>query len=223
MRNRHILLITAHPDDECMFFAPFIIRSISLGVKITLLCLTNGQGGGDGWLRESELRKAARLIGISRCIIVNDRRLPDSMKANWDDTVVQQICSRYFASIDLVVTFDNYGVSGHPNHRACSRVRFREHLHLRSVNLVWKYASLLSLFVDLFHNQYIFVLSPAELLIAYRAMRQHKSQLLWFRYLYLAFSRYLLINTLTATPLDWTENPAANVGSTRGALARSFE
>lgn len=222
--NRHILLITAHPDDECMFFAPFIIRSAGLGATITLLCLTNGQGGGDGRIRESELRRAARRIGISRCIVVNDRRLPDSMQASWSDAIVQQVCSRHFAGIDVVVTFDSYGVSGHPNHRACSHVRFREHLHLRSVNLLWKYAGLLSLFVDLFHSQqHIFVLSPAELFTAYQAMRQHKSQLLWFRCLYLLFSRYMLINTFGAAALDRTENPAANVGPTRGTLARSLE
>lgn len=27
-------------------------------------------------------------------------------------------------------------------------------------------------------------------------MGEHKSQLLWFRYLYLIFSRYIMINTL---------------------------
>lgn len=29
-----------------------------------------------------------------------------------------------------------------------------------------------------------------------RAMRQHKSQLLWFRRLYIHFSRYMIINSL---------------------------
>ena len=29
-----------------------------------------------------------------------------------------------------------------------------------------------------------------------RAMKQHKSQMVWFRYLYIMFSRYMVINTL---------------------------
>lgn len=29
-----------------------------------------------------------------------------------------------------------------------------------------------------------------------RAMKRHKSQMVWFRYLYVAFSRYMVINTL---------------------------
>ena len=39
-----ILLITAHPDDECMFFAPTIISSTltKSNVEIFLLCLSEG-------------------------------------------------------------------------------------------------------------------------------------------------------------------------------------
>lgn len=48
-------------------------------------------------------------------------------------------------------------------------------------------------------------LSPAvftsglwEYLIAARALREHKSQMLWFRYLYMTFSRYMWVN-------EWVE------------------
>ena len=38
-----ILFVTAHPDDECMFFAPtFLALKRSTGVQIHLLCLTDG-------------------------------------------------------------------------------------------------------------------------------------------------------------------------------------
>lgn len=32
--------------------------------------------------------------------------------------------------------------------------------------------------------------------LIHKAMKQHRSQLLWFRRLYMLFSRYMLINTL---------------------------
>lgn len=36
------LVVTAHPDDECMFFAPAIIQLVSLNVDVHLLCLSQG-------------------------------------------------------------------------------------------------------------------------------------------------------------------------------------
>ena len=37
-----VLLITAHPDDECMFFAPTIISLTQNDVEVFLLCLSEG-------------------------------------------------------------------------------------------------------------------------------------------------------------------------------------
>ena len=42
-KENNILIITAHPDDECMFFAPTIKGlSRSAEIVIHLLCFTNG-------------------------------------------------------------------------------------------------------------------------------------------------------------------------------------
>ena len=53
--RRVVLLITAHPDDECMFFAPFLLQSCPTS-HVHVLCLTTGNwnnkqcvcGGGGG-------------------------------------------------------------------------------------------------------------------------------------------------------------------------------
>lgn len=38
-----ILLITAHPDDECMFFAPIVLSlGRSVRAEVFLLCLSEG-------------------------------------------------------------------------------------------------------------------------------------------------------------------------------------
>ena len=37
------LIVTAHPDDECMFFAPTIIRLVELNATVRLLCLSAGK------------------------------------------------------------------------------------------------------------------------------------------------------------------------------------
>lgn len=36
------LVVTAHPDDECMFFAPTIIRLVELKASVQVLCLSEG-------------------------------------------------------------------------------------------------------------------------------------------------------------------------------------
>lgn len=39
---KHTLILTAHPDDECMFFAPTVISLASNGCNISALCLSAG-------------------------------------------------------------------------------------------------------------------------------------------------------------------------------------
>ena len=41
-RGKRVLLITAHPDDECMFFGPVIYHVLKEASSFSLLCLTNG-------------------------------------------------------------------------------------------------------------------------------------------------------------------------------------
>lgn len=40
---RRVLIVTAHPDDECMFFGPTIFKLTKAGCSIYLLCLSNGK------------------------------------------------------------------------------------------------------------------------------------------------------------------------------------
>ena len=67
-----ILLVTAHPDDECMFFTPTIVDFQKKGFKIDLLCLSTGNAEGKGEIRVKELLASARVLGIDRTFSVND-------------------------------------------------------------------------------------------------------------------------------------------------------
>jgi hypothetical protein len=40
---RTALILTAHPDDEVMFFTPSILALLAAGWKVKALCLSNGQ------------------------------------------------------------------------------------------------------------------------------------------------------------------------------------
>ena len=41
-KKKKVLVLTAHPDDECMFFAPTILRLRKKGIEVSLLCMTTG-------------------------------------------------------------------------------------------------------------------------------------------------------------------------------------
>lgn len=60
-----------------------------------------------------------------------------------------------------------------------------------------------------------FVSGAAEYKTALRAMMQHRSQLVWFRWLYVAFSRYMWVN-------EWVEvDPATYTNIKQSASARN--
>lgn len=42
-RQLKVLLVIAHPDDECMFFTPVILSLLKRGCDIHVLCLTTGE------------------------------------------------------------------------------------------------------------------------------------------------------------------------------------
>lgn len=41
--GRQVLLVTAHPDDEAMFFAPTVLGLTRLGHQVSLLCFSTGK------------------------------------------------------------------------------------------------------------------------------------------------------------------------------------
>lgn len=70
---RSVLLVTAHPDDECMFFTPSIRKFIDEGFRVDLLCLSEGNFDGMGGERTIELRRSAEVLGIDSVTIINDQ------------------------------------------------------------------------------------------------------------------------------------------------------
>ncbi len=144
------LLITAHPDDESMFFTPTLRNLIHLDSKnerhnqkpnIQLLCLSNGdyRDVSDGPVRTKELYKACSLIGIdgqktsdtASVIVLDDDRLKDGPNEVWNSdliantvlehiqTILSSIQKQQSTQPQLninIITFDQGGVSDHPNH-----------------------------------------------------------------------------------------------------------
>ncbi|CAJ1064382.1 N-acetylglucosaminyl-phosphatidylinositol de-N-acetylase [Xyrichtys novacula] len=116
------LVVTAHPDDECMFFAPSIIQLLDLNVSVYLLCLSEGNYYNQGALRRQELLDSCAVLGIpdSRVTVINHKKLPDDPKAEWSVSLVSSLIVNHIRdhSFNMVLTFDGRGVSGHANHIA---------------------------------------------------------------------------------------------------------
>jgi len=55
---------------------------------------------------------------------------------------------------------------------------------------------LFSLHLDPQGSRVTFISTPIQYVTALRAMRKHASQLVWYRWLYVSFSRYMWVNDL---------------------------
>lgn len=89
-------------------------------------------------------------------MILDNKELQDNPKQWWDDSLIEKLLGDYIKkwNVDLIITFDHYGVSGHVNHRSVSKgvKKFcEEHDHMppvyvnKSKFLLRKYASLADL------------------------------------------------------------------------------
>jgi N-acetylglucosaminylphosphatidylinositol deacetylase len=130
---KSVLLVIAHPDDECMFFSPIIIALSKAKIPIYIICLTNGimtynnliRGNADGLgkAREVELVKSAVHLGVreARVIQYTSDACKDGFNEKWDLEVVVAELERVVKlfGIKQILTFDNKGVSHHPNHIDC--------------------------------------------------------------------------------------------------------
>ncbi|KAH9836312.1 LmbE-like protein [Rhodofomes roseus] len=239
-----VLLLTAHPDDECMFFAPTLLGLFAHGSasvedrnspEIFSLCLSVGNADGLGNVRRDELGQSLDVLGVppSRRWVEDRSDLQDNFTAQWDHDTIADVVRPYVLEnrITTILTFDKYGISGHPNHvslpHGAARMLSTFPLHsdigspessatastlarprlftLVSVPLAHKYtgpwAALLlkaSFTVSDVRTGPAFVAGVNEYATALRAMMQHRSQLVWFRWLYVAFSRYMWVN-------EWVE------------------
>lgn len=226
---RKVLLLTAHPDDECLFFAPTLL-SLPAQVQVYSLCLSAGDAEGLGQIRREELQLSLDVLGIEKDKrwVVDSPNLQDNITAIWEPEDIAKEINPYVTkhSIDSILTFDEQGVSSHPNHislrhgvshmlRSNRMSRPLRAYGLITVPLVTKYvgpvASLLAKLDIGFAYALerlglaehgvpvtVFVSGMTEYATALKAMTQHRSQLVWFRWLNVAFSRYMWVN-------EWVE------------------
>jgi hypothetical protein len=106
---KNLLVVTAHPDDECLFFAPAILGVLGSGggdVRGGLLVLSTGNNYGLGEVRRKELAGSCRLLGVEegRCVALDRLELQDDPNVWWDESIIQGIVKEYIQkwNIDAV-------------------------------------------------------------------------------------------------------------------------
>lgn len=166
------LLVTAHPDDECLFFAPTIMNH-----SVHLLCLSSNLE------RKKELLNSCRLLQIQS---VSCSHFQDG--EDWSLKEIREVVQDYFTTnnLDAILTFDDYGVSNHKNHCSIS-------LALRDLD-VYRLKTYSKLVKFLPFSFYGSGLREQTSNLAFNACLEHKSQITWYRVLYVMFSRYMFIN-----------------------------
>ena len=227
-KGRVALLVIAHPDDESMFFVPAMRSLLSAGWKLHVLCVSKGlpRGGDNPSERASELRAALSQIGHSISLaVVDELSLQDG--SIWSPIEIAQLVRKRVtvSKAALVLTFDEAGVSGHPNHIAlfngvslyCTGrpSTVVPCYSLESVTLLRKFTGLLDIFTTFMgaifawllsscsshgltrdaHAEETVLVTNSDILLPHRAMSCHRSQYVWFRRLSVMFSRYGYINT----------------------------
>lgn len=125
---KNILAVFPHPDDETVNCAGTIHRFATSGAAATLVLLTGGERGNPAGavdpglqaIRIAEAERVARILGVSRLIQQDfgdgllDRRRVE----------VTEYLSKTIQLIgpDLLLTYDQAGLDGHPDHVACSEI-----------------------------------------------------------------------------------------------------
>ncbi|OAA56921.1 N-acetylglucosaminyl-phosphatidylinositol de-N-acetylase [Cordyceps fumosorosea ARSEF 2679] len=254
LQNKRICLLIAHPDDESMFFAPTLLALTrpETGNHVKVLCLSTGNNQGLGQIRKKELFKSCSMLGLKQddVFVIDSIKFRDSQECTWDKDDISNLLYEPFIRetadgppsspkskktivpiLDVLITFDQHGVSSHPNHISLyngarafvSSLRQRQTgseqpgvdlYTLTTVPLLRKFTSFMDGFVTwliwsgdaerqggggkarrlLFFNS---LTGEGGVPTAWRTMTTaHKSQMVWFRWAWVAFSRYMVVNDL---------------------------
>ncbi|KAM9987586.1 hypothetical protein ACTFIZ_000090 [Dictyostelium cf. discoideum] len=236
--KKKVLFVIAHPDDECMFFTPTIQHYNLIESEIFVACLSNGNAVGLGKIREKELIDSCIDMGINQQNVFFDQsnNFQDGMNIMWDTDLVENTILSFIkqTSADIVISFDECGISSHPNHISISNglkqlIKNKSSsttsstsstlsnrttttttnslnkeikaYKLETVNIIRKYIGIADIPLTKLlsydgNSTQTFISTQLFPPSSYSPMTKHKSQFVWFRYLFVFLSRYSFINTL---------------------------
>ncbi len=125
---KNVLAVFPHADDETVNCGGTIYRFAAGGAALTLLLLTGGERGNPAGVVDASLQakrmveaeRVARILGVSRLI---QEDFGDGMLSQHREVVTTYL-ERTIRLIgpDLLLTYDQAGLDGHPDHVACAEM-----------------------------------------------------------------------------------------------------
>lgn len=140
---KSILCVHAHPDDEALFTGGLLARHARLGARTAVVCCTDGRWGyspghvevgspdhdpvATAVQRMGDLRDSVAALGVEHLVTLGyfDSGMRGWPVNEWPEAFVRQpievVAAQLAAEIDrfrpdVVVTYDRFGVYGHPDH-----------------------------------------------------------------------------------------------------------
>lgn len=177
-----------------------------------------------GYIRKEEILKSVKRLGIDRkfVTVIENSSLRDGFESIWPAEIISDIVLRTYLVLfpDTIITFDKYGVSGHPNHIATHKGVFDavKSIHkkntsdvklyeLNSTNIIRKFIGVFDIFLSFIllsirdscchfnRSNDVIVVCNFNAAETYLAMSEHASQFVWYRKLFVIFSSYTYVNT----------------------------
>jgi len=215
-----ILIIIAHPDDEIMFFTPSILALNKLKIPIKILCLSTGNFYGIGETRKKEFESVSNYLNLKHNKILNVPELQDNLFSKWDEKFISKIIKNFLnenKDVNIIFTFDENGVTKHPNHISCfkgiekfiseNRKFVIENKYkfflLESFNPLCQY-SLFFPFVFFFFGEIGFFKN--NFFEEFKIMKIYQSQFNWKRKLHVISSGYTYFNSFIKVEVENKEN-----------------
>eukprot|EP00850_Spirogloea_muscicola_P023960 SM000413S15643 [mRNA] locus=s413:6883:9263:+ [translate_table: standard] len=100
-----------------MFFAPALLALAAARAAVHVLCLSTG---GKVEAAEAPLWCGPWQVPEENVCVLDHPELQDGFQEAWSVALIRYLVEEALSSkdINVILTFDKYGVSGHPNHRA---------------------------------------------------------------------------------------------------------
>lgn len=120
------LVVCAHPDDESFGLGAILHILATNGTRVSVLCFTHGEAstlhGADGDLRTvraAELAAASAHLGVDHVELLD---YPDGDLSAQDPAALAEHVVRVALEVgaDLLLVFDDGGITGHPDHQAAT-------------------------------------------------------------------------------------------------------
>jgi LmbE family N-acetylglucosaminyl deacetylase len=153
--TRAVLAVCAHPDDESFGLGAALATFAESGASTSVICFTHGEAstlGADtpelGRVRAGELAAAANELGVGDVELLHyhDGRLSDEPLVELTARVHEAVER---SGADLLLVFDEGGITGHPDHRRATEAAVAVARELNLAVLAWTLPELVATALNL--------------------------------------------------------------------------